>query len=140
MNELTVELPRAEGDFAAQVRTAFEAEYATRFGAVTIPRRGRIELITFRVEALVGAVRPPTATIPARTGAPLAPTGRRRIFTRQYGDAQAAIYDGAALLAGDRMAGPALIGRSDTTIFIPTGHHAEVDAHGNVHIEIRRPS
>jgi N-methylhydantoinase A len=140
MNELTVELPRAEGEFAAQVRTAFEAEYATRFGAVTIPRKGRIELITFRVEALVAAVRPPAATIPARTGASLAPTGRRRIFTRQYGEAQAAIYDGASLLAGDRMAGPALIGRSDTTIFIPTGHHAEVDALGNVHIAIRRPS
>ncbi len=140
MSELTIELPRSDGDFAGQVRAAFEGEYATRFGVMTIPRNGRIELITFRVEALVAAARPPAATIPERRGAPLVSTGSRRIFTRQYGAAQADVYDGAALMSGDRMAGPALIGRSDTTIFIPTGHHAEVDAFGNVHIDIRRPA
>ena len=138
MSELTIELGRADDDLAGQVRTAFEAEYASRFGAMTIPRKGRIELITFRVEALVAAARPPAATIPARRGEPLAPTGTRRIFTRQYGDALAAIYDGSALLAGDRLAGPALVSRSDTTIFVPTGHRAEVDAFGNVHIDVRR--
>jgi N-methylhydantoinase A len=140
MNELTIELPGASEDFAAEVRQAFEAEYATRFGAMTIPRKGRIEAITFRLEALVPAARPPAATIPARTGRALTPIGSRRIYTRQDGDADAAVFDGAGLCAGDRMAGPALIDRADTTIFIPAGHRAEVDAYGNVHIEIRRPA
>jgi N-methylhydantoinase A len=138
MNELTIELPRTEDDVAGQVRTAFEAEYSTRFGVMTIPRKGRIEIITFRVEALVAAARPPAFRVPTRSGAALAPIGKRRIFTRQYGEAQAAVYDGAALLAGDRLAGPALVSRTDTTIFVPTGHRAEVDAYGNVHIDVRK--
>jgi N-methylhydantoinase A len=140
MNELTVELPREAPDFAAAVRSAFEAEYVSRFGAMTLPRRGRVELITFRVEALVAVPRRPTAPVGRRAGAALEPIGSRRVVTRQYGAADAAVYDGAALLAGDRMAGPALVDRSDTTIFIPTGHRAEVDAFGNLHIDVRRPA
>ena len=61
-------------------------------------------------------------------------------MTRQYGAADASIYDGSSLLAGDRMVGPALIDRADTTIFVPTGHRAEVDAYGNVHIDVRKPA
>jgi N-methylhydantoinase A len=137
MSELTIEVPRDRGAFADAVRSAFEVEYVSRFGAMTLPKRGRIEAITFRVEALVAAARPPVAAISSRDGSPLQPAGSRRIVTRQYGAADAAVYDGSSLLAGDRMAGPALVDRADTTIFIPTGHRAEVDAFGNVHIDVR---
>jgi N-methylhydantoinase A len=140
MNELTVELPRDAGEFADAVRTAFETEYASRFGAMTLPRRGRIEVITFRVEALVAAPRPPAAPIAARDAGRPKPAGTRRVFTRQYGAAEAAVYAGAALLAGDLMEGPALVDRADTTIFVPAGHRAEVDAFGNVHIDVGRPA
>ena len=141
MSEVTIELSDSDEDLAGQVRRAFEAEYTIRFGAMTIPKKGRIELITFRLEALVPAARPPAATIATRTGSgagALVPRTTRRIFTRQYGEAEAGIFDGAGLLAGDRVAGPSLISRSDTTIFIPSGHRAEVDAFGNVHIDVRR--
>jgi N-methylhydantoinase A len=138
MSELTIQVPRTDEDFAGEVRRAFEVEYATRFGAMTIPKQGRIEVITFRVEALVPAARPPAATVASRDpNVPLTPTGTRAIHTRQYGDAEAAIYDGATLRAGDRIAGPALISRVDTTIFVPTGHRAQVDIHGNIHIDVR---
>jgi N-methylhydantoinase A len=146
MNELTIEVPRAPDgfvgavDFVGAVRAAFQGEYASRFGSMTLPRRGRIEVITFRVEALVAAARPPAAPIPSRSGRAVQPTGRRRIVTRQYGAADAAVYDGARLLAGDRMTGPAVVDRADTTIFIPAGHRAEVDAFGNVHIDVRTPA
>jgi N-methylhydantoinase A len=140
MSELTIEIPRETVDFEATVRTAFEAEYVSRFGAMTLPRRGRIEIITFRVEALAAADRLQPAPVGTRSGEPLQPRGTRRIVTRQYGAADAAIYDGAALLAGDRIAGPALVARADTTIFIPTGQRAEVDTYGNVHIDVRRPA
>jgi N-methylhydantoinase A len=130
-------LPRDAPDFVTAVREAFEAEYASRFGTMTLPRRGRIEIITFRVEALVAAVLPPPAQVAGRTGGALRPTGTRRVFTRQYGAADAAIHDGASLLAGDAIAGPALVARADTTIFIPAGHRAEVDGWGHLHIDVR---
>jgi N-methylhydantoinase A/oxoprolinase/acetone carboxylase beta subunit len=140
MSELTIEIPRDAGDFAAAVREAFETDYSARFGAMTLPRRGRIEIITFRVEALVAASRPPAPTIPGRTGSPLEPASRRRIFTRQYGAADADVYDGATLRPGDRVTGPALVDRADTTIFIPIGHRAEVDPFGHLHIDVRKPA
>jgi N-methylhydantoinase A/oxoprolinase/acetone carboxylase beta subunit len=67
----------------------------------------------------------------------LRPIGTRRVFTRQYGTADAAIHDGAALLAGDTITGPALVARADTTIFIPAGHRAAVDDWGHIHIDVR---
>ncbi len=42
------------------------------------------------------------------------------------------VYDGHALLSGNRLNGPALIERTDTTIFVSGGFDAEVDDLGSV--------
>lgn len=136
INELTIDVSPTD-DVAGHVRRIFEAEYTSRYGAHAIGRQSPIEVITFRMEALVTISRPPYATAITRDAGRLEPSGVRRIATRQYGVAMAEVFEGQALQSGDQMHGPALIDRADTTIFIPSGHRADVDAFGNVHIEIR---
>ena len=48
--------------------------------------------------------------------------------------ATAALYRRADLLAGHRLAGPAIVAQDDTTTVIPPGFAAEVDRFGNLHL------
>ncbi len=50
---------------------------------------------------------------------------------------EAAVYQRAALQAGDRLTGPALIEQDDTTTVVPAGFSAAVDAQLNVIMERR---
>ena len=45
-------------------------------------------------------------------------------------------YDRAALKAGNRLDGPAIVNQYDTTTVIPPGISAHVDRFGNIIIEI----
>jgi N-methylhydantoinase A len=47
------------------------------------------------------------------------------------------VYDGHALLAGNEIAGPALIERTDTTIFVTASYDATVDALGSIVLQAR---
>jgi len=65
----------------------------------------------------------------------------RRPVLYASGDNQAAavelpVYRGEALQAGNRITGPALVVRSDTTIWIGPHDRAEVDSYGNLLIVI----
>jgi N-methylhydantoinase A len=46
------------------------------------------------------------------------------------------VYDGERLAAGARFPGPALVERRDTTILVPHGARAAVDAWGSLVIEV----
>jgi N-methylhydantoinase A/oxoprolinase/acetone carboxylase beta subunit len=46
------------------------------------------------------------------------------------------VHDGAALRPGHALAGPALVDGSDTTMWIPGGVSAQVDAHGTLIMEL----
>ena len=45
-------------------------------------------------------------------------------------------YQGEALLPGNKLAGPAVVVRSDTTILLDTPDCAQVDAFGNLVIQV----
>ena len=47
------------------------------------------------------------------------------------------VYDGHALCAGNRIPGPALIERVDTTLFVSARYTAQVDEHGSVVVRRR---
>jgi N-methylhydantoinase A len=46
------------------------------------------------------------------------------------------VYDGDALVEGNRIAGPALIEETGSTILVPDGARAEVDVYGNYLIQL----
>jgi len=47
------------------------------------------------------------------------------------------VYDGHALLGGNAIPGPALVDRTDTTIFVSAAYSARVDEHGSIVMERR---
>jgi N-methylhydantoinase A len=58
--------------------------------------------------------------------------GSRRVFVPEDGVfADAAVFDGHRLRAGNRLAGPALIERTDTTVFVSRGFTAAIDDVGS---------
>jgi N-methylhydantoinase A/oxoprolinase/acetone carboxylase beta subunit len=67
------------------------------------------------------------------------PVGSRPVkLSRGQAAESVPVYDGAALSPGDRLAGPALVDASDTTIWIPQGMNAGMDAARTLIVEAPR--
>jgi len=70
---------------------------------------------------------------------PEAVRGRRPVyFTEAGGYVETPIYDRTTLLAGNRMTGPGLIEEHASTTVVHPGDVVEVDAFGNLVIDILR--
>ena len=88
-----------------------------------------LELINVRVRSIGRTPRPTAPRL--KKGGPdpaAARKGQRRIFVPEresFTDVD--IYDGQRLLHGNAISGPALIERTDTTIFVSDNHAATVD-------------
>jgi N-methylhydantoinase A len=149
-HEVTLPVARqaVEGGELDRIATAFHAEHNRLYGYDLSPEKnnppaaGRssaeegtdLELIGVRVRCVgrtekptlpsieVGGVEPPSA----------ARKGKRRAYVPER-DAfeDLAVLDGHALLAGNRIEGPALIERVNTTIFVSASYAAEVDSLGS---------
>jgi N-methylhydantoinase A len=102
-----------------------------------------IEIVNLRLRA-VGQVQKPG--LPRLQQGDIDPESalidRRRVVlaagSAQIGAAEAPLYRGEALLPGNQIAGPALVVRSDTTIWIGVGDNAAVDTFGNLLINVGR--
>jgi N-methylhydantoinase A len=114
--ELAVDWP---GD-ADAARTAFAAAHRALNGFTLA---GQVELVTLRVEAESLASRAARAALPPGRGA--GPIARQRV-QHATGAIEAAVFDRAALGAGDRFAGPAIVTQLDATTLVPPGWTAEV--------------
>ncbi len=135
MNEISLDLPdgAAEPGLAPRLRHAFEALYAERYGASAVRPAAGLEIVSFGIEATVAAEVPPIAE---RTGAAAArgPAARRRIHRRGAAALDAGIHDFATLPAGAEIAGPAVVERDMTTIWVPPSATARLDPMGNFEI------
>ncbi len=113
----------------ALIQQAFEEAYRAAFGRTLsgIP----IRVMNLRY-ARIG-VRPKfdlTALAPVGLGS-MAPLGAQAIYHKgQWWDVPR--YDRLELPVGARLAGPAILEQSDTTIWLEPGFEAEVDAYGNL--------
>ncbi len=134
MNEVSLPWPAGRLDAASveALRDAFEAHYQRRFGAGTIRRATPLELIGFRAEAVFETDKPELAVLERDTGG--APDARRPVYRRGDGWLDALVVDFDALAPGRRLDGPAVIERDTTTIWLPPGASAELDAYGNLEI------
>jgi len=135
-HEVTLPVPRewvgATPELAA-IAKAFHAEHNRLYG-YDLEREGtELELINVRVRA-VG--RTPKLQLPrlpqAGPDARRASKGARRAYIPEEAEmADLPVYDGHRLEAGNEIPGPALIDRTDTTIFVSSGFHAHVDELGS---------
>lgn len=114
----------------------FERTYEAVYGKGAGFRLAGIALSTFRVSA-VGRTRKPTLRGPGVKSPPQSTT--RRLFepTRMR-HVDATIWNWLALPVGHRIAGPAVIEHPETTVYVGSGQTAEIDAIGNLSIDLGR--
>jgi N-methylhydantoinase A len=128
--ELTTE------DCEAQVGRFIE-RYEQTYGEGSAFSGAGTQIGLFRVLA-TGRVRTPALPEVERRDA--TPSGSRDVHWREHaGFRPTDIYDGAKLGAGARIEGPAIVELPDTTVVIPPGARADVDALGSIVVEVGVP-
>ncbi len=138
--ELRVDAPSGaiDHDWIEKVRSDFhdnhQREYSRRF------EDSDIELPNIRVRGV--GLMPPLKTLEVEHGGESPAAALRHEGTawfRSNGELRevpTSYYDRAALQAGNRLDGPAIVNQYDTTTVIPPGVSAHVDRFGNIIIEI----
>jgi N-methylhydantoinase A len=93
-----------------------------------------VEGVTFRVRAVLDTPKVDYPEIPQRGAEPLEPV--RMTVLRYLGDGEssqeAAVYDRAALRAGDVLDGPAIVDEGLSTTHVGAGQRASVGRHGEL--------
>ncbi len=140
MNEVTIPWDREEITIEKipAIRARFEEMYQARFGPGTTRSQSPLEIMTFRVEALLPSPKPALRPLEERPETPAPPCHRRRpIFTHDSGWVEAQVYDFSTLEPGHVVQGPAVIERSDTTVYVPQRLRAKLDGYRNIVIRLR---
>ncbi len=98
-----------------------------------------LELINVRVRSMGRTDKPELPEVAAGPADPEAALkGRRRAFVPETGAfEEVPVYDGHALPAGAALAGPALVERTDTTVFVSRGFTGAVDRLGSIVLRAR---
>jgi N-methylhydantoinase A len=123
-------------DNAAEIIAAFEESYRRLYSRV-IPGV-EVELLSWVV--LVSGPAPVEAAEPPATPKAFAatPARNRPVFDPESGEfAEVAIYERAALEAGARMPGPAIIVEDETSTVVGRNFDARIDAFGYIEL-VRR--
>jgi N-methylhydantoinase A len=139
INEVEVILAgkRSPATFASALHRRFYQRYEQIFGHGSSYAEARLEIVTLRLRATAATPRPrlsAAAKQSARIRADAA-RGKRDIYWAELKRSVASpIYDGGALVPGNRIAGPAVIETPDTTVAVHPGRTLKVDAFGNFEI------
>src|SRR2546425_6714803 len=140
INEVEVLLAgkRLHGAFEEGLSRRFYTRYEQLYGRGSSYAEARLEIVTLRLRA-TAATRPPKLTAARKRRAmpgARALLGKRNIYWAELKKAVTSpIYDGALLVPGNRMRGPAVIETTDTTVVVQPGRSLAVDALGNFEIQ-----
>jgi N-methylhydantoinase A len=117
-------------DSTRVVQQRFERRYATVYGEGALLTSAGIEVEAQLVSGTRRIDPPPLVAheLVAGNGA-AAVRGTRQAHFAPRGFVEATVLDGAALVAGDVVAGPAIIQRMGDNVVVPEGMVAEVDAY-----------
>jgi N-methylhydantoinase A len=139
INEVEVMLPekRVRNSLWAPLHKRFYARYEQLYGRGSSYADARLEIVTLRLRATAATPRPRlsmtkklTARINLKAG-----RGKRSVYWAALKKAAPTpIYDGALLVPGNRIKGPAVIETTDTTVVVHPDRTLRVDAFGNFEI------
>jgi N-methylhydantoinase A len=143
INEVEVPLPekRLRGAFAQTLPRRFAVRYEQLFGRGSSYADARQEIVTLRLRASAATPRPRLARVRkahARIAAKAALSKRTIYWADLKRALPTPIYDGALLVSGNRIAGPAVVETTDTTIVVHPGRSLGVDGFGNFEITFRK--
>ena len=119
------------------IKKLFDAVHETRYGYFNPDEKA--EIVSLR-SATIGLMQKPERTTLAKGKASpqTAFQGERPVYFTGSGTVATPTYDRNKLTAGNRIDGPALIEEHASTTVVQPGDKVEVDAFGNLHIEIGR--
>ena len=145
INEVEVAVPAGELDEAslAELAADFHRRYEALYGAGAGFREARVEIVTYRVRTTAVSAKPaiPPARERGATPSDEARAGTRPVYWAELGDFEPTpVLWGERLVAGNRVAGPAIIQVPDTTIVVHPGQAARIDAYGNVLVDLMAPA
>ena len=139
INEVEVMLPekRVSGSLWGPLHQRFYARYEQLYGSGSSYGEARLEIVTLRLRASAATPRPKlskakrlSAKIDSKAG-----RGKRSIYWADLKKPMATpILDGAFLVPGNAVKGPAVIETTDTTVVVHPGRSLKVDAYGNFEI------
>jgi N-methylhydantoinase A len=125
------------GEIAQSLRRRFYTRYEQLYGRGSSYADAGLEIVTLRLRA-TAATRHPKLSATRKHGATpstRAVLGKRNIYWADLKKAVSSpIYDGALLVQGNRVRGPAVIETTDTTVVVHPGRSLVVDAFGNFEI------
>ena len=129
--ELPVAVKLEDDGLREQIRSRFHEAHRQIYGFVR--ENGVLELVTFRLRAILPTARPVRPDRISREKQNCKASDRRRVV---FGDGDAAtlcdIYERSSLAPGHCVAGPAIIEQMDTTTVVPAGFNALSDPSGNL--------
>ena len=136
---VTVDLPMDVfgGRDREAIKTHFDEMHELRYGTCAPSERAEIVSLRSTVSGILG--KPPMARIAEGKASPpeAAHTGVRSAYFGEIGDfADTPTYDRDALLAGNRITGPALIEEHASTTVLMPGDALAVDSLGNLVIAV----
>lgn len=131
-----LELPETlDAAAVAELAPRFAERYQALYGVGAGDPNAKVEISALRVDA-IGPVPKPALAAAKQNGAPAPkPKGTR---TAQVDGKPAAtpVFEWTSLQTGQQVAGPAIIESAFTTVVVPGGAKARVDAYGNVVIDV----
>jgi N-methylhydantoinase A len=135
---VTVDLPMEvfEKRDRKAIKEHFDAQHEQRYG--TNAPAERAEIVSLRT-AVTGVMRKPPQEKVKAGGAELAKeafTGKRPVYYEGAGFVDTPTYARAALVAGNKIAGPALIEEHASTTVLAPGDQLTVNAYGHLEIAV----
>ncbi len=120
------------------IKSRFDAVHQTRYG-FSVPGE-KAEIVSLRGSIIGEMKKPAFEPITKGTARPEAGAGRgsRPVYFASTGFVDTPTFDRALLKAGNRIEGPALIEEHASTTVVHPGDVLEVDAFGDLIIEVRR--
>src|SRR5437660_1740297 len=139
INEVEVLLPekRLKSTFAEALRSRFYARYEQLYGRGSSYGEARLEIVTLRLRATAATPHPKLSRakrLNTKISVKAALKKREIYWADLKKTARTPIYDGALLVPGNRVVGPAVIETTDTTVVVHPGRSLKVDAFGNFEI------
>jgi N-methylhydantoinase A len=132
-----LERGRLEPNFWEPLRRRFYERYEQLYGKGSSYRNARLEVVTLRLRATAETPRPKLRVSKKLSSVVkgLAKKGKRKIYWSEKKKLlDTPIFDGAHLVPGNRVNGPAVVETTDTTVAVPPGCRLRVDRWGNFEI------
>jgi len=120
--------------FGESVYADFHAQHEHQYGYAN--RDGMVELVNLRLRAVGRVTPPPLLEQASGEQDPAAAWMESRQVVFADGLRSTPLYRAERLQPGNRIEGPAVVVRSDTTILVCPGDMATVDGYGNLVIEV----